>query len=171
RAELEEASYVACTGLRADRVEAPSDYDLELRAIAARGLPMICANPDLVIHVGDALVYCAGSLAVRFEAIGGSVIYAGKPDPAIYRLALALAEKARGRPVDSRRVLAVGDGMRTDIAGARRMGVDALFVTRGVHREALHGDSRGDAADVDALRRLYEDHSLWPMAAIPRLAG
>jgi HAD superfamily hydrolase (TIGR01459 family) len=171
RVQLEEASYAVCTGLRDDRIETPSDYEPELRAVVARGFPMICANPDLVIHRGDALVYCAGSLAVRFEAVGGSVVYAGKPHPAIYRLALALAEKARGGPVDPRRVLAVGDNMKTDIVGAGRMGIDALFVTHGVHRDVLHGHSTGGPADVDALRRLYEAHSLWPIAAIPWLAG
>jgi len=171
RVQLEEASYAVCTGLRDDRIETPSDYEPELRAVAARGLPMICANPDLVIHRGDALVTCAGSLAVRFEAVGGSVVYAGKPHPAIYRLAMALAEKARGGPVDPRRVLAVGDGMKTDIAGAARAGLDALLVTRGIHRAALHGETFDEPVDPEKLRRLCQEFSLWPVAATGSLAG
>ncbi len=169
RVMLEEARYALVTGLRDDVNEAPEDYETELQALAARQMPMICANPDIVIHRGDSLVYCAGALARRYEAIGGSVAYAGKPHAAIYRLALALAEKARGGPVDSRRVLAVGDGVNTDIVGAAQMGLDALFVTRGVHRDALHGDSLDGQADAAALRRLYDGHAVWPTAAIPSL--
>ena len=137
---LEEARYALCTGLRDDVHETLDDYEADMRAIAARAMPMICANPDIVIHRGETLVYCAGALASRFEALGGGVVYAGKPHAPIYRRALALAGKARGGPVDERRVLAIGDGMKTDIAGAVRAGLDALLVTRGIHRVALHGD-------------------------------
>ena len=85
--------------------------------MAARAMTMICANPDIVIHRGDVLIYCAGALARRYEDLGGPVVYAGKPYPPIYRRALALAEEAFGAPLDRRRVLAIGDGMITDIAG------------------------------------------------------
>ena len=114
---LEDAQYALCTGLRNDDVETVEDYEAELRAMATRGLTMICANPDIVIHRGDTLIYCAGALARRYEELGGSVIYAGKPYAPIYDKALALAERVRGAPVDKRRVLAIGDGMRTDIIG------------------------------------------------------
>jgi len=171
RTALDEAAYALVTGLRDDVIETPEDYDDELRAMADRSLPMICANPDLVIHRGDALVYCAGALAARFETIGGSVIYAGKPHPAIYQFALELAAKARGGPINAARVLAVGDGMKTDIAGAGRMGFDSLFVTRGIHRNALHGASSDGQAEASGLQRLYADHAQWPTAAIPLLAG
>src|SRR5271165_3564621 len=171
RVVLEEASYALATGLRDDVRETPDDYETELAAMAARKMPMICANPDIVIHRGDALVYCTGALASRYEAMGGAVVYAGKPHPAIYRLAIKLAEEARGRPVDARRVLAIGDGVKTDIVGAARMSLDALLVTRGVHRDALHGESLEGPADADALRRLFEELSVWPSAAIPSLEG
>ena len=97
-------------------------------------MTMICANPDIVIHRGDTLIYCAGALAVRYEELGGPVLYAGKPHRPIYDRALALAGQARGAAIDARRVLAIGDGMRTDIIGAARAGLDALFVTGGIHR-------------------------------------
>ncbi len=85
-----------CTGLREDARETPRDYEIELSALAARSMTLVCANPDLVIHRGDALVYCAGALARRYEELGGSVIYAGKPYSPIYRRAMALADRARG---------------------------------------------------------------------------
>ena len=171
RVGLEEAQYALCTALRDDVTETLDDYEAELRAMAGRALPLVCANPDIVIHRGETLIYCAGALAARFEALGGEVVYAGKPHPPIYRRALALAEAARGRPVDTRRALAVGDGMKTDIAGAARAGLDALLVTRGIHRTALHGDAFDAPADPAKLRRLCDEFSLWPSAAIGSLAG
>ena len=80
-----------CTGLRNDETETVDDYEPELQAMASRGMTMICANPDIVIHRGDTLIYCAGALARRYQELGGSVIYAGKPYAPIYQRALALA--------------------------------------------------------------------------------
>ena len=135
--------------------------------MAARGLPMICANPDIVIHRGDTLIYCAGALAHRYEELGGSVVYAGKPYAPIYDRALALAE-ARGAPIERRRVLAIGDGMKTDMVGATRAGLDALFVTGGIHR-SLHKETPESPADPVELQRLYEENDVWPVAAVPLL--
>ena len=70
---LEDAQYALCTGLRNDETETLDDYEPELRAMAIRGMAMICANPDIVIHRGDTLIYCAGALARRYEELGGSV--------------------------------------------------------------------------------------------------
>jgi HAD superfamily hydrolase (TIGR01459 family) len=167
-APLEDAQYVLCTGLRNDEIETPDDYEPELRALADRGIVMICANPDIIIHRGETLVYCAGALACRYEDLGGSVIYAGKPYAPIYDRALALAERARRTPFERRRVLAIGDGMKTDIAGATRAGLDALFVTGGIHR-SLHGESSGSPTDPMELQRLYDESEAWPVAAIPLL--
>ena len=164
---LEDAQYALCTGLRDDVTETVEDYEPELRAMAARGLPMICANPDIVIHRGDTLIYCAGALAHRYEELGGSVVYAGKPYAPIYDRALALAE-ARGAPIERRRVLAIGDGMKTDMVGATRAGLDALFVTGGIHR-SLHKETLESPADPVELQRLYEENDVWPVAAVPML--
>jgi HAD superfamily hydrolase (TIGR01459 family) len=165
---LETAQYALCTGLRNDGTETVEDYEPELLAMALRGLTMICANPDIVIHRGDTLIYCAGALARRYEELGGPVIYAGKPYAPIYDRALALAEQIRGAPVDKRRVLAIGDGMRTDIQGASRAGLDVLFVTGGIHR-SLHKETLESPADPTELQRLYDENAVWPVAAIPVL--
>jgi len=165
---LEDAQYALCTGLRHDETETPDDYEPELRAMAARAMTMICANPDIVIHRGETLIHCAGALARRYEELGGPVVYAGKPHAPIYDRALALAERARGARIDKSRVLAIGDGMKTDVAGAARAGLDALFVTGGIHR-SLHGEEPGSPAAPLELQRLYEEYGLWPIAAIPAL--
>lgn len=165
---IEDAQYALCTGLRNDESETPDDYEPELRAMAIRGMVMICANPDIVIHRGDTLVYCAGALARRYEELGGSVIYAGKPHAPIYDRALAFVGRVRGAPADKRRVLAIGDGMETDIVGATRAGLDALFVTGGIHR-SLHGDTPESPADPIELQHLYDESDVWPVAAIPLL--
>jgi HAD superfamily hydrolase (TIGR01459 family) len=167
-ASLEDAQYALCTGLRNDESETLDDYEPELRAMAIRRMTMICANPDIVIHRGDTLIYCAGALARRYDELGGSVIYAGKPHAPIYDRALALAEQIRGEPIDKPRVLAIGDGMRTDILGATRAGLDVLFVTGGIHR-SLHKETLESPADPTELQRLYDENAVWPVAAIPTL--
>ncbi|HVW73821.1 MAG TPA: TIGR01459 family HAD-type hydrolase [Rhizomicrobium sp.] len=137
RAPIEEAQVALAIGLRDDMTETPDDYADELKAMRARGLVMICANPDLVVHRGERLVYCAGSLAQAYEALGGEVLYYGKPHRPIYDsalAALALAAKAVGRQ-NPERPLAVGDGLLTDIKGANGAGLEALFIADGVHGE------------------------------------
>ena len=128
RAPIEEAEVALAIGLRDDMTETPAMYAGELEAMRARGLVMLCANPDLVVHRGERLVYCAGSLAKGYEALGGAVIYYGKPHRPIYDSALAAA----GNP---KRPLAVGDGLLTDIRGANAAGLEALFIADGVHGE------------------------------------
>jgi HAD superfamily hydrolase (TIGR01459 family) len=165
---LEHAQYVLCTGLRNDEIETLDDYQSELHAMSVRGIAMICANPDIVIHRGDTLIYCAGALARRYEELGGSVVYAGKPYAPIYDRALALAEHIRGAPITKSRVLAIGDGMRTDVVGAAQAGLDVLFVTGGIHR-SLHKETLESPADPIALQLLYDENAVWPVAAIPVL--
>ncbi len=165
---LEDAQYVLCTGLRNDETETLEHYEPELRATAVRGMAMICANPDIVIHRGDTLIYCAGALARRYEELGGSVVYAGKPYTPIYDRALTLAEQIRGGPVAKPRMLAIGDGMRTDVIGAARAGLDVLFVTGGIHR-SLHKETLDLPADPTELQQLYDENAVWPVAAIPVL--
>ncbi|MGD1039002.1 MAG: TIGR01459 family HAD-type hydrolase [Roseiarcus sp.] len=165
----EEASYILCTGLFDDTTETPDDYAERLSAMAARGLTLICANPDLVVRRGADLIYCAGALAQAYEALGGKTIYAGKPHAPIYEAALAAAGAALKAPLKRSRVLAIGDAMRTDIAGAAGQGLDALFVAAGIHREAVRG-SGPEAAD-EPLQRLFARENLWPIAAMRELAS
>ncbi|MBV9548999.1 MAG: TIGR01459 family HAD-type hydrolase [Alphaproteobacteria bacterium] len=135
-ASLEEAKAILCAGLRDDDREAPADYGPELKALAARGLPMLCANPDLVVHRGSRLYWCAGAIARDYAALGGEVIYYGKPHGPVYDMARAeIAGLRKGVPAT--RPLAIGDGMPTDIMGANAQGLTALFIADGIHGEEI----------------------------------
>ena len=149
-APLETADYVVCSGLDNDDVETPENYRARLETMLARKLFMVCANPDVVVERGDKLVYCAGSLADLYAAMGGEVLYAGKPYRPIYDMALAKAQAAAGRKVAASRVLAIGDSVRTDLKGARTAGFDFLFVTSGIHAEELGGRERPDSNALNA---------------------
>jgi HAD superfamily hydrolase (TIGR01459 family) len=135
RTDIAQAEVVLAIGLRDDMTETPDDYAGELAALAARGLTMLCANPDLVVHRGDRLLYCAGALAQAYEAKGGKVIYYGKPHLPVYESALAQLAALLGHAPN--RPLAVGDGLLTDIKGANAAGLEALFIADGVHGEEI----------------------------------
>ncbi|MEX0590242.1 MAG: TIGR01459 family HAD-type hydrolase [Xanthobacteraceae bacterium] len=162
--DLEQAELVVCTGLFDDTTETPDDYRDMLAEICRRGLPFICANPDIVVERGDKLIWCAGALAEAYEKMGGKAIFAGKPHAAIYDLALARTAEIRGRPVARARVLAIGDGVRTDLAGAVRHGFDCLFVAGGIHAAELDLDG---ANVPDAS--IFAEAGAWPAAIIRRL--
>jgi HAD superfamily hydrolase (TIGR01459 family) len=166
-APLERADYVVCSGLLDDTVETPRDYEELVARMHARALPMICANPDVVVERGDKLVYCAGAIADLYAAAGGDVVYAGKPYRPIYEQALRLAEAARGQRVQQHRLLAIGDSVRTDLKGAAAFGIDALFVTAGIHAEEL-----GDRSDPDAatLSGIFAAAGVAPKAVMHRLS-
>ena len=149
-APLERADYVVCSGLDNDDMDTPQDYRARLETMLARKLFMVCANPDVVVERGDRLVYCAGAIADLYATMGGEVLYAGKPYRPIYDLALAKAQAAAGRKVAASRVLAIGDSVRTDLKGARTIGVDFLFVTSGIHAEELGGRARPDSKALNA---------------------
>lgn len=148
RVRLEEADYVVCSGPFDDEHETPDDYREMLTAMRARDLLMICANPDLVVERGDQLIYCAGALAELYETLGGRVIYAGKPHRPVYEAALTRATEIRGTTPARERILAVGDAIRTDVAGAAVMGVAALLVARGIHAADVAGADGKLAHDV-----------------------
>ncbi len=135
-AGLDQAEAILCAGLRNDDGEAPADYGDELALLAARGLPMLCANPDLVVHRGTRLYWCAGALARDYAALGGTVIYYGKPHGPVYDMARAEIAGLR-KGVAAQRPLAVGDGMPTDIKGANGQGLEALFIADGIHGEEI----------------------------------
>lgn len=149
----EDADFIVCTGLVDERNEQPADYDSRLRAMLARGLPLVCANPDIVVEVGDERIFCAGAIAERYAAMGGRVLMFGKPYSPIYDAAIARIGALRGAPPQKARLLAIGDGALTDLAGAARAGVDCLFVTDGVHREELRPG--GGEIDAGALAALF----------------
>lgn len=149
-APIGRAGFIVCTGLVDDSRETPEDYADLLAGAAAKKLPMICANPDIVVRWGDRLIYCAGALAEVYERLGGAVIYGGKPYAPIYDLAFSRLEDAAGRSLERARVLAIGDGVRTDIAGANRYGCPAFFVAGD---GGVHDGEPGEASIAAALTR------------------
>jgi len=148
---LEQADYIVCTGLLDDETETPEDYRGMLLKARERKLPLICANPDIVVERGDRLIYCAGAIAELYRELGGEVIFYGKPHRPIYERAMALVAERRGHATELRRVLAIGDSVRTDLTGARGFGIDCLFVTRGIHAEDFEGVDQLDPASVKEL--------------------
>ncbi len=166
----EQADLIVCSGLFDDETETPEDYDDMLRTLAARKLPMICANPDHLVERGDKLVYCAGALASVYETLGGSVVYAGKPHRPIYELALETIDAIAGRDVGKSEILAIGDGLNTDIAGAAGFGIDAVFVASGLHVPANSGGEAGaEALDRAHLTELFGKAMRRPLAAMRAL--
>ncbi|MBJ6124430.1 TIGR01459 family HAD-type hydrolase [Microvirga splendida] len=140
---IEEADYVVCSGFDNDEEETVEDYRPQLEAMRRRNLLMVCANPDLVVERGHMILPCAGTIALAYEEMGGEVFYAGKPHRPVYERALTVASDLAGHPIPKDRVLAVGDAIRTDIAGAVGFGIDALMIARGIHAEEL-GLHKGD---------------------------
>jgi HAD superfamily hydrolase (TIGR01459 family) len=119
-------SALGCTGLREDQPD-PQSYRAELEQLRERDVHMHCLNPDRVVLHGGVPEACAGAIADIYEMLGGRVTWYGKPFPAIYEHALGRA----GNP-PSDQVLAIGDGLQTDMLGAARMGLDAVFVMSGI---------------------------------------
>jgi HAD superfamily hydrolase (TIGR01459 family) len=139
-----EADFILNTG-PAEWEDTHEDYAPVLAASRARDLPMVCANPDLVVIHGGRPALCAGAIAEQYEALGGRVRWHGKPYPSVYDSCLALLGIA-----DKRRILAIGDSLRTDIAGADRAGIDSLLIAGGVHLAEFTSDGRLDAGQIAA---------------------
>jgi HAD superfamily hydrolase (TIGR01459 family) len=152
------ADFVLNTGPDDERdTEGMEAFTAELTACLDAGLKMICANPDLEIVRGGQRILCAGALAAWYEARGGDVRWLGKPDPAIYHRALAML----GLPPSQ--ILAVGDSLRTDIAGAAGAGIDSVWILGGIHAEELRGDPELVTAAAAAV-------ALMPKAVLPQFS-
>jgi HAD superfamily hydrolase (TIGR01459 family) len=150
-APLESADYIVCTGPFDDETESAEDYRVMMGQARERNLPLVCANPDIVVERGDRLIYCAGAIAELYRELGGEVIFYGKPHRPIYDRAMTIAQQARGGTTPANRVLAIGDSVRTDLAGAHGFGIDCLFVTRGIHADEFDGIDRLDSLAVKEL--------------------
>ncbi|MDX3925657.1 MAG: TIGR01459 family HAD-type hydrolase [Shinella sp.] len=161
----EKAGIVVCAGLRDDEAETPEDYRAELEVLAARHLPFICANPDLVVERGHRLIPCAGALAKLYDELGGSTLIAGKPHRPIYEKTFEEAREVRGG-FDKARVIAIGDGMPTDIRGAEAFGLDVLYISGGIHAQEYVIDGRTDETLLDAFLKREGAAPKWWM---PRL--
>jgi HAD superfamily hydrolase (TIGR01459 family) len=167
----DDSELIVCSGLFDDETETPDDYVELLQKLAARKLLMICANPDHLVERGDKLVYCAGALAAIYEQLGGSVLYAGKPYPPIYELALKTISDLAGRTVTKSELLAIGDGVNTDIAGAAQFGIDAVFVASGLHVPAnSDGEEGPETLDERHLAELFVGAKRRPLGAMRALA-
>jgi len=161
-----EADGVVCTGYADDDNETPEDYADLLRRLRARNLPFVCANPDIVVERGERLIWCAGALARDYAQLGGRTLIAGKPHRPIYRSALHMANTLLGRDIAERDVLAIGDGILTDVKGAEQNGIDILYVSAGIHAREYGEPHR---PDIERLGAFFAKHGQHPVAFIPRL--
>ncbi|MET0182572.1 MAG: TIGR01459 family HAD-type hydrolase [Caulobacterales bacterium] len=166
RSNFNDATFFAISGLNDDTKETPEDYAELLAEARARDLDLLCANPDIVVQRGDQLVWCAGAIARDYEAIGGRVIMAGKPFAPIYDLAYAEITTLLGKPADKTRLLAIGDGVGTDLKGANAQGLDVLFVASGMHGETLKTNGGLDVQKVAAALTKDGAHATHVMEAL-----
>lgn len=162
-----EASAAVCTGLFDDDTETPQEYTELLRRLRARNLPFICANPDIAVERGEKMIWCAGALARDYGQLGGRTLVAGKPHAPIYEAALASASELLDRPLERSKVLAIGDGMLTDVKGASDNGLDVLYISGGVHAREY-----GPVAEpeLERLSAFLDRHGFRPVAVMPLLS-
>jgi HAD superfamily hydrolase (TIGR01459 family) len=165
-AKPETAGFCVATGVDLNE-ETLGDY----RPVLDRGLelrvPMICANPDIVVPVGPQMVLCAGAFAKYYSEHGGDVFWHGKPHKPIYARLFAVLE-ALGGPIDPARAIAIGDALPTDILGARHAGIASALVLSGIHREAARLNWRG-RPDETALAELLAQAPASPDWVLPSL--
>ncbi len=162
-----DAQTIVCTGLIDDEKETPQDYIHILSAYVRRGVPLICANPDLVVERGDRLIWCAGSLARLYEQLGGVTRVAGKPHKPIYDLAFEKLQAVTDVEIAKADAIAIGDGMPTDVAGAQSNGYDLLYISAGIH-SGEYGNP--DAPDEGKLHEFLENNGATPKFWMPRLS-
>jgi HAD superfamily hydrolase (TIGR01459 family) len=169
-ADLDQARFLAIAGLRgAD--DSPQAYAAVLGAARQRDLELVCANPDIQVQVGARLQWSAGAVAAAYEALGGRVVQAGKPHPAIYEQAFEVLAGLVGPGLSRDRVLAIGDGIATDVLGANRQGLDSLFIATGMHGDSLLvGGSAGGDVDLDQVHRALGRAGVRATYVLPRLA-
>lgn len=167
RVSLEEAEGIVCTGPFDEMTETPEDYRATFLYAKAKGLKLLCANPDIVVDLGDKRIYCAGALAALYSEMGGESLYFGKPHPPIYDLARRRLAEMSGRAPDNSGTLAVGDGIGTDIQGGMGEGIDTLFITGGIAADAFGPDVENP--DPDLLESWLTDRTMGPTWAMGKL--
>lgn len=165
---VEDADFVLATGLVDDHAEMPAHYAPLLDRALARNLPLVCANPDIVVMQGDQRLWCAGALAADYRARGGAAHLFGKPHPPIYALCRERLAALGVGDVAPERVLAIGDGIETDIAGAGRAGMASVLIASGIHRDDLLGAD--GTPSVTAAARACAKVGARPIAVMPKLA-
>lgn len=168
RVDLKSAEGIVCTGPFDEATETPEDYRSQFLYAKTKGLPMLCANPDIVVDMGDRRIFCAGALAEAYEEMGGTALYFGKPHPPIYDLARNRLTAHLGRVIPDSAILAIGDGINTDVQGGISEGIDTLFVTGGLSAEAFGPDPAKPREKL--LREWLKFHQMVPTYAIGMLA-
>ena len=163
-----EAEGIVCTGLFDDRSETPDDYRATILYGKTKRLKLLCANPDVVVDVGDRRIFCAGAIAAAYTAAGGRSYYFGKPHPPIYALARERLREVAGFETPLDEILALGDGLATDIEGAMGENLDALFVTGGLAAEET-GTTHDAGPDPGRLAAFLAKARLEPKLAIAYL--
>lgn len=151
------AAFISCSSPFDDENDTLDQYQHAFTIAAERKLVMICANPDKIVQRGDKIIMCAGSLADYYATLGGEVIMAGKPYAPIYDLCYVATEKLTGKPIDKSRILAIGDGLPTDILGANGQGLDVVFIAAGIH--AVEATNDQGTLDPLLLKALLEVES------------
>ena len=146
RTTLDQAEGIVCTGLADDLTETPEDYRSALLFSKTMDLPMLCANPDIIVDYGDKRLYCAGAIAQAYEEMGGRVFYFGKPHPPIYDLARRRLAALMGE--EDAQILCVGDGIATDIQGGQSEAMDTLFITGGIAADQFGADISNPNKDL-----------------------
>jgi HAD superfamily hydrolase (TIGR01459 family) len=147
----DDCDLISCTGLFDDESETPDDYLESMREWQERGVPMLCVNPDIVVERGNRLVWCAGALAERYREMSGQTIVVGKPYAPIYERALERLGELFREPIPKSAVLAIGDGIDTDVRGAVGQGIDVLFATGGIHAGVFGPREAPDIAKVHSF--------------------
>ena len=166
RVPMDQATGVVCTGLADDLTETPADYHIVLLEAKTRGLKMLSANPDIIVDYGDKRLWCAGALANDYNEMGGESLSFGKPFSPIYALARRRLA-ALGHEISNDNILAIGDGIDTDIRGGIAEGIDTLFVTGGI--AAAEFGPNPDAPDPTLLQAWLDARQLSATAAIGKL--
>lgn len=160
-----EAAAVVCTGLFDDENETPDDYVELLQRLKSRNLPFICANPDIIVHHGDKELWCAGALARAYEQLGGRTLIAGKPHRPIYDLAMKKLAENKG-VVEKKRILAIGDGIMTDVKGGQQYGLDTLYISGGIHQNEYVKNGKVDPSLLIKFLDKFGSHPVATMWAL-----
>ncbi|AQX27708.1 MULTISPECIES: TIGR01459 family HAD-type hydrolase [unclassified Bartonella] len=157
-----EASAIVCSGFLEDLEATPNAYEEMFHRLRERNLPFICANPDIIVHFGSQEIWCAGSLAHLYQKLGGEVRIAGKPHAPIYECAFKKLQKICGL-VNKNRVLAIGDGLLTDVKGAIHFGLDSLYIMGGIHHKDY---GHNGVVDKEALHTFFDLYGYQPYAVM-----
>ena len=161
---LDQAEGIVCTG-PFDPTADPAVYRPDFLYAKQKGLKLLCANPDIVVDRGDHREWCAGALARLYTEMGGESLYFGKPHPPIYDLARRRLA-ATGHDVENGAILAIGDGIHTDIAGALGEDIDSLFISGGL---AATETKTSHQPDEKALTAFLENEKMLPTYTIGQL--